>query len=70
MLGLMNLMINWTKSDCFQYTRKSFPCVSMEQLKNGFFKGSQISKLMKDENFPGSMNMDKLVAWFTYLLKL
>ena len=36
----------------------------MQQLKNGIFDGPQIRKLVQNENFSDSMNMEKLAAWF------
>lgn len=38
----------------------------MVRLKNRIFDRPQIRKLMKDENFSGSMNMDELTAWFAF----
>ena len=39
----------------------------MEQLENGTFNAPQIKKLMKDENFSVSMNLDELDAWFAFV---
>lgn len=39
----------------------------MQQLKNGFFDEPQIRKPVQDESFSGSLNMDKLVAWFAFV---
>ena len=46
---------------------KSFIVLSMQQLKNGFFDEPQIRKPVQDENFSGSLNMDKLVTWFAFV---
>ena len=46
---------------------KSFIGLSMQQLKTGFFDEPQIRKPVQDENFSGSLNMDKLIAWFAFV---
>ena len=68
-LGSMKLFVQALNKngDCFQHICKSFPCVSMEQLENGTFNAPQIKKLMKDENFSVSMNLDELDAWFAFV---
>ena len=42
--------------ECFRYICLSFPGLSLEKLKAGIFDGPDIRKLMKDDNFPLSMN--------------
>lgn len=38
----------------------------MVHLKNIIFDGPRIRKLMKDENFSGSMNLDELTVWLAF----
>ena len=46
---------------------QSFIGLSIEQLKNGSFDEPQIRKPVQDERFSGSLNMDKLAAWFAFV---
>ena len=52
---------------CFSYIGKAFPGLSHEKLKAGIFDGTQIRKLMKDEDFVLHMNADESAAWCSYI---
>ena len=52
----------------FNYICKMFPGLSSEKLKQGAFDGSDIRKLIKDENFVCSMNALELNAWNSFVV--
>ena len=52
---------------CFSYIGKAFPGLSREKLKAGIFDGTQIRKLMKDEDFVLHMNIVESAAWCSYI---
>ena len=54
-------------SDCFNYTAKTFPGLSMEKLEAGIFDGPQIRKLMQDQTFAARMAMAERAAWCSYV---
>ena len=53
--------------DCFNYITKTFPGLSMEKLKAGFFDGPQIRKLMQDQIFTAHMTVAETAAWCSYV---
>ena len=52
-LGLMKNFVKAMNQDgaTFKYICNKFPVLSQAKLKEGIFVGSQINKLLKDENF-------------------
>ena len=64
-LGLIKQLVKALDKDgeCFKYICRSFPGLSIEKLKAGIFDGSDIRKLMQDENFILSMNPLEADAW-------
>ena len=48
---------------CFNYITKTFPGLSMENLKVGTIDGSQIPKLMQDQTFTARMTVAERAAW-------
>ena len=52
-LGLMKNFVKAMNQDgaAFKYFCNKFPVLSQAKLKEGIFVGSQINKLLKDENF-------------------
>ena len=51
------------ESKCFEHMCKSFPGLRTENLKARVFDGSDIRKLIKDDEFVNSMNDLELCAW-------
>ena len=68
-LGLMKQFVKALDKDgaCFSCIGKAFPGLSHEKLKAGIFDGTQIRKLMKDEDFVLHMNADESAAWCSYI---
>ena len=68
-LGLMKQFVKALDKDgaCFSYIGKVFPGLSHEKLKAGIFDGTQIRKLMKDEDFVLHMNAVESAAWCSYI---
>lgn len=54
------------KGKCFKYLEKEFPEISDAKLKEGIFDGTQIRKMLKDENFIKSMNKKEKAAWISF----
>ena len=48
---------------CFKYTCRAFPGLSIEKLKAGIFDGPDVRKLIQDENFILPMNPLEADAW-------
>ncbi|XP_032686625.1 uncharacterized protein LOC116851395 [Odontomachus brunneus] len=67
-LGLMKQFVKALKGEgkCFEYLGKQFPGISDAKLKEGIFDGSQIRKMLKDENFIKSMNQNEKAAWISF----
>ena len=51
---------------CFSYICKAFPGISNEKLKAGIFYGTQIRKLLKDEDFVLHMNVVESAVWSSH----
>jgi len=68
-LGLMKKFVKALDKDgdCFNYTAKTFPGLSMEKLKAGIFDGPQIRKLMQDETFTARVTVAERAAWCSYI---
>ena len=54
------------EGECFKYICSTFPSLSDEKLKGGIFDGPQIRTLIKDVNFPSSMNTAEKAAWSSF----
>ena len=54
------------EGECFKYICSTFPSLSDEKLKGGIFVGPQIRTLIKDVNFPSSMNTVEKAAWSSF----
>ena len=55
------------KEQCFGYLRSSFAGLSEEKLKAGIFDGSQIRKMINDEDFIDSMLEEEKEAWTVFV---
>ena len=53
--------------NCFNYTVKKFPGLSMEKLLAGIFDGPQIRKLIQDQAFTFHMTALESAAWCSYV---
>ena len=54
------------KGRCFKYMVSIFPKVTVVKLKEGIFKGLQIRKMFKDEEFVKSMNHTEKAACLSF----
>lgn len=52
----------------FAYLRLIFPKLSIAKIKEGIFDGSQIRKVLKDENFPPLLPPNGAAAWKSFQL--
>ncbi|GBM99830.1 hypothetical protein AVEN_224441-1 [Araneus ventricosus] len=53
---------------CFKYLCDQFPGLSEAKLKEGAFVGSDIRKMVKDENFETKMETNERKAWESFKL--
>ena len=51
---------------CFAYLVERFPVISSVKLKEGVFDGPQIRKMLRDENFIATMNVNERDAWLSF----
>jgi hypothetical protein len=67
-LGLMKQFVKAIdkEGDCFKYILQKFPGLSYEKVKEGFFVGPQIRKLMKDQQFENTMKSVERKAWVSF----
>ncbi|GBO02081.1 hypothetical protein AVEN_90883-1 [Araneus ventricosus] len=56
------------ESECLKYLCDQFPGLSEAKLKEGVFKGSDIRKIMKDENFETKIETNERKAWESFKL--
>ena len=68
-LGLMKQFTRALDKDgrCFNYLRRAFPGLTIENLKAGIFDGPQIRQLIKDTEFQNSMNRLECAAWKSFV---
>ena len=59
-LGLMKQFVKALDKEgkCFAYLIERFPALSSAKLKEGVFDGPQIRKMLRDENFIATMNVN------------
>ena len=67
-LGMMKQFVKALPKDgeTFKYLSTKFPLLSQGKLKEGVFVGSDIRKLMKDNNFENVMNGVERLAWSSF----
>ncbi|GBM59873.1 hypothetical protein AVEN_50458-1 [Araneus ventricosus] len=58
------------EGECFKYLCDQFPGLPEAKLKEGVFVGSDIRKMMKDENFETKMETNKRKAWESFKLDI
>ncbi|GBM21946.1 hypothetical protein AVEN_187944-1 [Araneus ventricosus] len=54
--------------ESFKYLCDQLPCLSEAKLKEGVFVGSDIRKMMKDENFENKMETNERKTWESFKL--
>ena len=68
-LGLMKQIVKALDKDggCFNYIAKTFPVLSIKNLKAGIFDRPQIRKLMQKQAFTARMTVAEGAAWCLYV---